>query len=82
VSAVHVLRGISRIDQDERPDGRGATHAWYVRIGKTQEGLPRHVGSFSDALYGGVKQSLEAAISFRDSVLRRGAESVSIEAVH
>lgn len=55
------LRGISRIDQTDRPDGHGDTHAWLVRVRVGSEAR-----GFSDSVYGGVKQSLRAAMEFRD----------------
>lgn len=53
------LRGISRVDENR-------THAWFVRLHYVDR-VPRVVGTFSDQQHGGVKQSLEAAIEFRDA---------------
>jgi hypothetical protein len=55
------MKGISRIDQDER-----RTHGWYVRV-RLRSG--RYASKlFSDKMHGSKKKALEAAASYRDAM--------------
>ncbi len=55
------MKGISRIDQDER-----RTHGWYVRV-RLRSG--RYASKlFSDKMHGSKKKSLEAAAAYRDAM--------------
>ncbi len=60
MASLRKLRGISRIDQDER-----RTHGWYVRVrlrtGKYASKL------FSDKSHGSKSKALDAATKYRDT---------------
>ena len=60
MASLRKLRGVSRIDQDER-----RTHGWYVRVrlrtGKYASKL------FSDKSHGGKAKALDAAMKYRDT---------------
>jgi len=55
------MKGISRIDQDER-----RTHGWYVRV-RLRSG--RYASKlFSDKMHGSKKKALDAAVAYRDAM--------------
>lgn len=55
------MKGISRIDQDER-----RTHGWYVRV-RLRSG--RYASKlFSDKMHGSKKKALDAAAAYRDAM--------------
>lgn len=55
------MKGISRIDQDER-----RTHGWYVRV-RLRSG--RYASKlFSDKSHGSKKKALDAAAAYRDAM--------------
>ena len=54
-------RNIKRIDQTE-----SRTHAWFVTLQRWNQ---THNKMFSDALHGGKRKALKAAIAYRDALL-------------
>jgi hypothetical protein len=55
------LHHISRIDSETN-----RTHAWFVRLQRCNECMQK---LFSDAVYGGKRKALKAAIEYRDAQL-------------
>ena len=61
-----IPRNIIRIDHDE-----SSTHAWRVTLQRRGEIIVRQ---FSDGIYGGKQEALEAAVAYRDLLLTQNSE--------
>jgi hypothetical protein len=61
-----ISRNITRIDQE-----RSSTHAWRVTLQRRGEIIIRQ---FSDGIYGGKQEALDAAVAYRDLLLTQNSE--------